>query len=203
VENMICHIGELTLEASMHGRVPPRYGNRSPDFAPQGCYRCAGEDAWVVLSVRNDHEWHRLRKVIGSSMGLDSPETESLAGRIALHDTIDAAISAWTVSHKPMEAATILQEAGVPAGPVLTEAEACSDPHLHERGFFHPLAHRSCGVHMHPGANFQMELTPPVMWRAAPTLGQDNEYVYKSILGVSDDEYAELESEGHIGTSYV
>jgi benzylsuccinate CoA-transferase BbsF subunit/naphthyl-2-methylsuccinate CoA transferase subunit len=34
-------------------------------------------------------------------------------------------------------------------------------------------------------------------------LGEDNEYVYKEIMGVSDEEYAELESKGHIGTDYA
>src|SRR5262249_40794167 len=51
VENLIVHIGDLVMEAAMRDRVPPRWGNRSPDYAPQGVYRCAGEDQWLVLSV--------------------------------------------------------------------------------------------------------------------------------------------------------
>jgi crotonobetainyl-CoA:carnitine CoA-transferase CaiB-like acyl-CoA transferase len=42
--------------------------------------------------------------------------------------------------------------------------------------------------------------SPP---RHAPLLGQDNEYVYKTLLKVSDDEYARLEREGHIGMEYA
>src|SRR5207244_1377032 len=34
VENLVNHIGDLTMEAAMNQRVPPRWGNRSPDFAP-------------------------------------------------------------------------------------------------------------------------------------------------------------------------
>jgi benzylsuccinate CoA-transferase BbsF subunit len=97
----------------------------------------------------------------------------------------------------------MLQAAGIPAGPVLSEADASSDPQLHERGFFHLLEHPSCGIHFHPGANFQMSRTPPQLWRAAPTVGQDNEHVYKDILGVSDEEYEQLVADGHVGTTYV
>ena len=45
--------------------------------------------------------------------------------------------------------------------------------------------------------------TPLQVWRAAPTLGQDNDYVYRDLLGVSDEEYAELVDEGHIGDTYL
>jgi crotonobetainyl-CoA:carnitine CoA-transferase CaiB-like acyl-CoA transferase len=203
VENMITNIGELTLDAAMNGRVPRRWGNRSPDFAPQGCYRCAGEDAWVVLSVRSDDEWRSLRRVLGEPAGLGEPGLDTAAGRRDAHDGIDAEITRWTSVRSPMEATEQLQRAGIPAGPVLDEAAATSDPQLHERGFFHLLEHPSCGTHFHPGANFQMDMTPPQLWRAAPTLGQDNEYVYKDLLGVTDDEYDELVAEGHVGTEYL
>ena len=38
--------------------------------------------------------------------------------------------------------------------------------------------------------------------RAAPRLGEDNEYVYKTILGYSDEQYEAYEKNGHIGMDY-
>jgi crotonobetainyl-CoA:carnitine CoA-transferase CaiB-like acyl-CoA transferase len=203
VENMVCHIGDLVMDAAMHGRVPRRWGNRSPDFAPQGVYRCAGRDAWLALTVRDDGEWDRLRQVLGDPEPLRTRSLITLAGRHRAHDEIDGAITAWTAGRDKVAAARCLQEAGIPAGPVLDEADASSDPHLHERGFFHFLEHPSAGVHLHAGANFHLSATPPAIWRAAPVLGQDNEYVYKQVLGIPDDEYEDLVADGHVGTEYV
>jgi crotonobetainyl-CoA:carnitine CoA-transferase CaiB-like acyl-CoA transferase len=203
VENMTTHIGDLAMDAVMNDRVPRRWGNRSPDFAPQGCYRCAGDDEWVVLSVRSDDEWRSLRAAMGDPPALQDRSLDTVAGRRAAHDTIDAAIGAWTRARSPMDATVALQSVGVPAGPVLDEAAAMSDPQLHERGFFQLLEHPVCGTHFHPAANFHLSATPPVIWRAAPTLGQDNEYVYKEVLGMGDDEYAELVAEQHVGTEYL
>ena len=48
-----------------------------------------------------------------------------------------------------------------------------------------------------------MSRTPPEIWRAAPTLGQDNQYVYKEVIGVSDAEFEQLVADRHIGTDYI
>ena len=187
----------------MNDRVPPRWGNRSPDFAPQGCYPCVGNDEWVVVSVRSDGEWARLLDVLGRPAGLDRPELANLDGRHLTHDEIDATISLWTAQRTSTQVTEVLQAIGIPAGPVLDEASAASDPQLHERRFFQMLTHPSAGTHLHAGANFTMSETPPVIWRAAPTVGQDNEYVYKSVIGVSDADYDLLTAEGHIGVDYL
>jgi crotonobetainyl-CoA:carnitine CoA-transferase CaiB-like acyl-CoA transferase len=201
-ENLTTYIGDLVMEAACNGRAR-RWGNRSPDFAPQGVYPCAGDDQWVVLSVRDDRDWAALRAALGEPASLRDPALDTAAGRQAAHDAVDATIAAWTASRSKLDVFHQLQRVGIPAGPVLDEADVMADPQLHERGFFRLLEHPSAGTHFHPGANFQMSVTPPVVWRAAPVLGQDNDYVYRELLGVSDDEYEALVAGGHIGTDYV
>lgn len=202
VENLVSHIGDVVLDSAMNGGTPKRWGNRSPDFAPQGVYPCRGEDQWLALTVRTDEEWVALKAAMGGPEDLDRPELDHRAGRVAGHDEIDNAIAGWTRSQDKMDLFHTLQGVGVVAGPVMDEADASSDPQLHERGFFHLLEHRSAGIHFHPGANVQMSVTPPVIWRAAPVVGQDNEYVYRDILKVPDDEYERYVREGHIGEAY-
>jgi crotonobetainyl-CoA:carnitine CoA-transferase CaiB-like acyl-CoA transferase len=119
------------------------------------------------------------------------------------HDEIDRAIAAWTATMPKLDAFHALQRAGVPAGPVMDESDATADPQLHERGFFHLLEHQRAGLHFHPGANFRLTRTPTKIVRAAPVVGQDNEYVYRSLLGVSDEEYDALVRDGHIGSEYL
>ena len=95
-----------------------------------------------------------------------------------------------------------LQQAGVAAGVVMDQADAYSDPHLAERGAFEEARQEDVGTHLYPGAPFKMSRTPPSIRRGPVRLGEDNEYVYKGLLSVSDAEYAELEREGHIGMDY-
>ena len=96
----------------------------------------------------------------------------------------------------------MLQREEVPAGPVIDEKDAFSDPHVRARGFFEQLTHADAGTHLYPGLAFRMSKTPNSLRLPPVRLGEYNEYVYKKILGVSDAEYAELEKEGHIGTDF-
>jgi crotonobetainyl-CoA:carnitine CoA-transferase CaiB-like acyl-CoA transferase len=155
------------------------------------------------LTIVDDAQWRALVTLLGDPPALQGAALEAVAERHRLHDQIDAAISAWTMTQDKHAVFHRLQAAGIPAGPVLDEADAASDPHLRQRGFFHVLEHPSAGTHPHPGANFQLTGTPTVLWRAAPVLGQDNAYVYRDVLGVTDDEWDALVEAGHIGDTYA
>ena len=50
-------VGAALMDFAMNGRLPERIGNRSPWAAPQGCYRCRGDDDWLVISIENDEAW--------------------------------------------------------------------------------------------------------------------------------------------------
>ena len=54
------------------------------------------------------------------------------------------------------------------------------------------------GMARFEGNPMQFSETSPDNWRSAPLLGEDNAYVFRDILGMEEDEYAELTSEGVI-----
>ena len=85
------------------------------------------------------------------------------------------------------EAFEALQRAGVAAAPYLDEASFSTDPQVEAREWIRPLPSTDVGDFGHLGHAFR---GIPLAWeRGAPLLGQDNEYVFKDILGLSDDEY--------------
>ena len=51
IESMGTFAGDELLSAQIMGEPPPRRGNRQPGVAPQGVYRCLGDDRWVAISV--------------------------------------------------------------------------------------------------------------------------------------------------------
>ena len=191
-ENGITFFPEAVLEYTVGGRLPQRRGNRHVRHAPQGCYQSLGDDAWVALCVRNSEEWSGLARAIGREDLRADPELSSEAGRMSRHHELDRAISGWSRSYDHHEAASILQSAGVPAGPVLANWELVSNLHFHARRFYVPIEHPEMGVFPYPGMPWKLSKTPGVVRSASPLFGEHNRLVFEGLLGLTPDELRPL-----------
>lgn len=202
-ENVGHTFSQAMMDYSMNGRVQGTWGNRNPERAPQGVYRCAGEDAWLALSCGSDGEFAALCRAIDRpDLGAD-PALATLAGRWERHDDLDAAIAAWCAPLDHYDAFHRLQAAGVDAAPVLAIPEVAVDPHLHARGMWVPVTHPQAGTHEYLGSIIgHMSGTPLPIRSPAPTLGQHNRELYQDLLGYSDEEYQWFIDHGFVGDTY-
>jgi crotonobetainyl-CoA:carnitine CoA-transferase CaiB-like acyl-CoA transferase len=168
-------------ETAATGRVAEAIGNRDPAFAPHGVFRCAGDDAWVAIAVRDDGEWARLAALIGGE-ALDGAFA-TLAGRKAAEDRLEALVEAWTLGRGAAEVETRLQALAIPAHRAATSADMVADPQLIARGHFVRLPHPLGGDSVIEASRFQLSDTPPRYDRPAPHFGRDNRAVLSELLG--------------------
>jgi benzylsuccinate CoA-transferase BbsF subunit/naphthyl-2-methylsuccinate CoA transferase subunit len=201
-ENFANQLGPHIVGYSMTGVVPEYTGNRHPVYAPQGVYRCKGEDRWISITITDDAEWDELCSIMGAKELSQNSEYGTVEKRRMKHDVIDQAISNWTIKQDNIELMNMLQDRGIPAGAVMNEKDAFEDPHLQERGYWEELTHPEAGTYKYPGVLWKSKAIDNKLRRAAPRLGEDNEYVYKSILGYTEAEYQKYEKDGHIGMDY-
>ncbi len=191
--------GYALMDYALNGREPERIGNRSPWFAPQGCYPCRGDDSWLVLTVRDDDEWQALCGAVGHPEWTEDERFADVLGRHRYHDELDELIASWTREQDHIEAMHLLQGAGVIAAAVLNPKQVLLDPHLRERGYFDMVEHAG-GVRPVPkqlGARFSaFEVGAR---GTAPKLGEHNREVLQGVLGLSDGELAELQEAKVIG----
>ena len=92
----------------------------------------------------------------------------------------------------------LLQKEGVAAGAVQDARDLANDPQLRARGFFVELEHPELGKTISDATPIKLSDTPAVYSRAAPAKGQDNNYVYKHLLGLSEPEVTQLRQQGII-----
>lgn len=209
-------IAQALMDYDMNGRVQGTMGNRYPGAAPCGCYRCKGESIaqgtssltpdqgnHVFITCHNDEEWQGLCRAMGNPSWTREEKFGDTISRYKNQDEMDRHIEEWTRERDHFEVMYILQAEGVPAGPVESYEDAYKDPQLKARGFFEWATQEDCGTHLYPGMPWKMSKTPLRIRRGPARLGEDSEYVYKKIIGVSDAEYARLEKEGHIGMDFV
>lgn len=194
-ETTICALPEPILTWCLNHEILAPRGNRHPIWAPQGCYRAAGNDSWVALTVQSDAEWQTLCGLIGrTDLGADRLLSK-VEGRRARHDAIDTAIAAWTIARTAEETAACLQAHGIAATPSLEPAAVLQDAHLGQRGFTAQLERLDGGTTPTLGIPWLIDRQRPNQFRRPPRLGQDNAYVFQSLLGLTDDEYNALRAE--------
>lgn len=198
-EGMAAMIGEAFVAASLRGEDPPHKGNRDPRFVPQGAYRCAGEEQWIVISVTGDEQWRTLAGVIGA----DELANLSHEERATRHDELDAAIEAWTQRTEPQAAMEQLQQAGIAAGRVLDTKEMHDDPHLTERGYWVRLPHPRMHPWRQPASAWRLVEANPQLRRHAPLFGEHNEEILCGLLGLPREELSVLEAAGVIGNAPI
>ncbi|MDD5127806.1 MAG: CoA transferase [Dehalococcoidales bacterium] len=203
VEALTCLVGDAIVEYSMNGRNRNRLGNRHPFWAPQGYYRCKGDNQWVGITVTSDAEWAAFLKVLGSPDWAKDGKYADSTGRWQHQDELDKHIGAWTEHYDHYEVVTMLQAAGIAAGPVLSPPELLQDPHLNARGYFQEVERKLVGTHRYPVPTAAMRFSrcPISIRRPSPMVGEHNEYVFGNLLGMSPPEIQALADEKIIGTT--
>jgi benzylsuccinate CoA-transferase BbsF subunit len=192
--------GEAFVRASLNREAQPAHlGNRSERWAPQGVYRCAGDDKWMVVSVVTDDEWRACARTIGRG---DLAEL-SLDERRARHDELDEAITGWTAMRSAQDAMEQLQDVGVPAGRVLDASEVHDDPQLLRRQFWVYLPHPT--MHRYKQANVSWRLLEcnPTLIRHAPFFGEHTREILSDVVGMSMGEIDALYAAGVTGDAPV
>ena len=202
VESALNLAAEEVLEFSAFGRIGERLGNRSRERAPQGVYRCEGDEQWIAVAVE-DGQWPALVDLLGAPEWAQDPALSTVAGRFEAHDRLDQHLADWFGAQARDDAVARLRAAGVAAAPVVDQRDVVTQPVSEARGFA-----EWCD---HPVVGRIPVITQPFRWSGidqwirfpAPTLGQHNHEVLSSILGLDEAEIAQLEDEGVIGTRPV
>jgi len=188
----VAHLGEAFMEFEINGVAPTRRGNSHPDHAPYGVYRCTGDDAWVSITVTSDAEWANFVRTAGEPWA-SNRDWETVAGRLAHRESLDAAISDWAKTRDKHEVMHLLQAGGVACGAVYNTREIATDPHHADRGSFSISEHpEPVGPRPHSAPLFGLTGVDRPPDRLAPRFGEFNHQIFCDLLGKSEQEYVEL-----------
>ena len=188
-------MGPAILDYTVNGREWDAMGYREilgEPYAPYGCYPCRGEDHWIIIACKTDEEWQSMIRLIGQSSWAADEKFATLNGRKQHRDELERNLSGWTRRWTPRQAFRLLQEAGVAAGMPMSGEDLYYDIHLRERGHIVETRSEPWGKMAHHGLPGIPSLSSANAARPAPWIGANNDQVFGEILGLSEEQIAEL-----------
>ncbi|MEE2875760.1 MAG: CoA transferase [Chloroflexota bacterium] len=221
-EAMGCYVGEFYLQTQIEGSPPGQHGNDNLDYAFQGIFRCRAlqtnefnsqkasserssdqpvatnrDDEWIAISCQTEDEWRIFAEFAGESWHVDPLFSDTAVRRINRQILVEK-IDKWTRKFDKTELMISLQDAGVPAGAVLSAPEYLQDPHLVEEEYFSYTEWSTGEKPQSDGLPVKYDGTRRYSWWSGPpALGGANEEVLEK-LGYSESEISELYSQGVI-----
>lgn len=145
------------------------------------------------LCVRDGH-WRSLLKALGRTIfwSMRSLKPADEGGM----QEVDDIVSAWTRRHGNSDVLEKLQAGGVPSAMVRDVAEVLADQHMHDRGMLRDVDHPVMGEVTLMNSPLNIAMGETIEARLPPALGEHNQLVYGQLLGLSQDDIAELVKTG-------
>jgi len=190
-------MAEAFLDYELNGRVMGPMGNRHRAMAPHGIYPAVGQDEWISISVDSEQSWLALCRILNATeLPADARFTDMYC-RLQNVEELDARLSSLTGTWDADELTVRLQGAGVAAYPVIGPLETLIDQQLAFR-----REHAIVDVEgvtsgqIFTATPWLLSASPPHIYAPPKTVGADNEFVFKQVLGLSDEEINAIQEAG-------
>ncbi|MEU6643468.1 CoA transferase [Saccharomonospora sp. NPDC046836] len=195
-DTMFSALGIRLIAQLMLGLDMPRSGSRDLLTAPVNVYEAA--DGPIYIQAGTASLFPKLCAVMKRPELAEDPRFATVEGRMEHQEFLEGEIGEWAAARTASEIAQLLDEVGVPYAKVASVAEVAESPQIAARGMIVEAEHPELGTIRMPGNPIKMEKTPPTVRKAPPRVGEDNEYVYREILGMSAEDVIRLHQAGAI-----
>jgi crotonobetainyl-CoA:carnitine CoA-transferase CaiB-like acyl-CoA transferase len=196
LDSVFSCLGTRPLEIAMLGLVPRRRGSRDPFSSPANVFRAS--DGYLYIHGGTDPLFPKLCAVIGQPELATEARFRDVASRLMAADELEASVSTWTESRTIAEASRALADAGIPFGPVAEVADAVASAQIEARAMLVEIEHPTLGPVVVTGLPIKLSGTPGAVRKAPPRVGEDNDHIYREVVGLSATEIAQLRSSGVI-----
>ncbi|MDN2565591.1 CoA transferase [Aquibium sp. A9E412] len=180
------------------GDNPGALGSAHPLSAPYQAYETA--DGWINIGGASQANWQRLVAVLGDARLRDDPRFASNVGRMANKAALDEILVPLLRGRPSAAWLAALEEAGVPAGPILSVAEMLRDPQTLARDMVRRVDHPLHGAVDTIGFPVKFSETPAAIERAAPLYGEHTREVLAA-CGYTAKQIEAMIAAGHAAAS--
>ncbi|MBC7414572.1 MAG: CoA transferase [Herminiimonas sp.] len=188
---MLANMGTNYLAS---GQAPVRWGNAHPNIVPYQTF--ATSDGHIIVAVGNDAQFCKFCEAGGQPELSVDPRFSTNPMRVAHRAELVPLLSAMVVQHTRDTWIGMLEDAGVPCGPINTLADTFANPQVRARGMQIDLPHPSAGTVKLVGNPIRLSQTPVQYDRPPPLLGEHGDDILRDLLGYGEGDIATLRKNG-------
>jgi len=196
-ESVLAVMESLVPEYTIGGFTRERTGPMLPNVAPSNLYPTKDGD-WVLIAANQDSLFSRLCTAMGKPGWITDPRFVDHLARGTNQAELDGLIAEWTATMSAQEVLDLMVEHEVAAGGVYRAPEMLADPHFQARESIIEVEHPRLGSFAMQNVFPKFSETPGEIDWVGPELGQHNDEVLSGMLGIDDEELAQLKVDGVI-----
>ncbi len=190
-ESVLNMMESLVTEYDKTGYIRERTGAILPNIAPSNVYPTR-DDGLVVIGANQDTVFRRLAEAMGRPQLAEDPAYADHLARGRNQRKLDELIGAWTTTLSTRDLLDLMDRFGVPAGLIYRAPDMLDDPQFAAREAIITFRHPTMGALKMQNVAPKLSRTPGTIRSSAPTLGADNDAVYRELLALSPQRYADL-----------
>ncbi|HZS32946.1 MAG TPA: CoA transferase [Methylomirabilota bacterium] len=198
-EGLIRSLDWTWVYAGLTGRDRERVGNHDRALGAADIVRC--RDGFAAVAAVTDPEFRGLCQAMGTPALAEDPRWATLAARLepAHAEAVRRQLADWAADLTRADVEAAGEKHGFAAARVATSRDRYEDPHLRARAAVWDHEDGLYGAMVEQGPAPKLSATPGrIRWAARP-VGWHNEYVFRTVLGLSPSEIQALEVQGVVG----
>ncbi|MGW8267453.1 MAG: CaiB/BaiF CoA transferase family protein [Longimicrobiales bacterium] len=197
LDNMLALNERMVALYSVSGKEPQR--GKPEHLWPRGAFKCS--DGYVALNVPDDGIWARLATAVGRRDLVDDPRSADGTSRAANADFLQPILEEWMADKTRAEVVDLLNEAGMPTGPVYTARDVFADEHFRVRGMLAEVDDPEVGRYAFARTTPHLSAAPKIPLEPSPALGSHTREVLEGVLGYSKEAVEKLARAGVVQLS--
>jgi formyl-CoA transferase len=194
-DTQLAVLANQASNALVSGKDPGRQGAGHPNIVPYQPFQAA--DQPIIIAVGNDRQFAKLAAIVGHPEWAKDPEFATNPKRVAARDRLVPMIAEIVATRPAADWLKLLEEAGIPAGPINTISQALADPQAVHRGMRVNAEGGALGGVPMVGSPIRIDGERSDAPLPPPALGEHCDLLREMI---GDDEYQRLVRSGVIGS---
>jgi len=158
-----------------NGEVPERLGQAHRGSAPYQMFETA--DGYITVGGAQENFWIALCEVLGCEHFLVDPRYKTKKDRVKNHVRLAGDLTAFFKKYPTQKIWKLLDDKGIPAGPVLNHVDVFNDPQTIARGMVERVYHPKVGCMKTLGSPVKLSKTPAKISTSAPLFGEHTDEV--------------------------